>query len=445
MTSNSTTITSLTDNLAKEFIVDDQEEEESKEEHSAVPESLAEPFGGIAHDFREDTVFVLDIEADKNQPGTLRGERCPLIDITNNSYDYLYSQYPHWRRLLSDDYMRNTKLEPDNDDETITTHDTTSPSSTTITSLVLLHLDDHAWASIVHYLAASKLVQQKPEIYVQLCLDSADPLSQQSTATIKSLSQTIELSEEARKDWVENRKVAAWRRALLAKFAQNEDLQRALILTGWAKLVDKRGLPQYLLMWVRTVLRGEYQQQIQQQQQTMIKDMAVKIKEDKSAEDILKVFEGLFSKDKQQLLSTILSALSNNHGGGERKSQSTTTNKQQQTIQAKAVEMKDAVGYLEQIKNEESPQTYNKFLEIMTDFKSEKINTPQVLERVALLFKGKPWLISKFLMFLPPGHLLDLSPENKPNLIYITSPTGNKIIVDTDQGLVNFKKAEKEQ
>jgi histone deacetylase complex regulatory component SIN3 len=34
--------------------------------------------------------------------------------------------------------------------------------------------------------------------------------------------------------------------------------------------------------------------------------------------------------------------------------------------------MKDAVGYLEQIKTDEPPQTYSKFLEIMTEFRSEK-------------------------------------------------------------------------
>lgn len=41
-------------------------------------------------------------------------------------------------------------------------------------------------------------------------------------------------------------------------------------------------------------------------------------------------------------------------------------------VEAKPVEMKDAVGYLEQIKTDEPSQTYNKFLEIMTDFRSEK-------------------------------------------------------------------------
>lgn len=68
-----------------------------------------------------------------------------------------------------------------------------------------------------------------------------------------------------------------------------------------------------------------------------------------------------------------------------------------------------------------------------------RINTPQVLERVTLLFKGKPWLIRNFLMFLPPGHILDLSPENKLNSIYITSPTGKKIIINTDEGKVLFE------
>lgn len=68
-----------------------------------------------------------------------------------------------------------------------------------------------------------------------------------------------------------------------------------------------------------------------------------------------------------------------------------------------------------------------------------RINTPQVLERVTLLFKGKPWLIRNFLMFLPPGHILDLSPENKSDSIYITSPNGSKIIINTVEGAVTFE------
>lgn len=71
------------------------------------------------------------------------------------------------------------------------------------------------------------------------------------------------------------------------------------------------------------------------------------------------MIEGLFGKDKQHLLSSILV-------GSENK----TLDKK--IIEAKPVEMKDAVSYLEQIKKDEPPQTYNKFLEIMTDFRSEK-------------------------------------------------------------------------
>ncbi|KAI8389336.1 hypothetical protein BD560DRAFT_76804 [Blakeslea trispora] len=300
--------------------------------------------------------------------------------------------------MLADDYMRNTKLDKD------------TPKTTA--QLVLLHIDDHAWASVIHYLTGTKFLHQ-PDTYTKFCLDSGDPISQWTAVQVRLLSQKLPITKEHERDWYDQRKVDAWRRALLAKFAQNEDLQRALILTGWAKLVDKNGMPQHLLMWVRTVLRGDHQHQEEQEgkreeegvteeskQIGEIMSSIAKSKDDKNIEEVLRVIEGLF---------------------------------------AKPVEMKDAVGYLEQIKNDEPPQTYHQFLEIMTDFRSEKINTPQVLERVTALFKGKPWLIRNFLMFLPPGHVLNLSPENKSNSIYITSPTGSKIIIHADEGLITFE------
>lgn len=268
MTNNSSAISSTISQFTSEFIVDDQEEEVS----SPVPQSIAEPYGGIPQDYREDTVFVLDIEADAKQPGTLTGEQCPISDIMNNSYDYLSSQYPYWRRILSDDYMRNTAL----DNTTIATPPAKS------TQLVLLHIDDHAWASVVHYLTASKFLQS-PQIYTKLCLDSCDATSQLPASQIRILRQKLPITEEARKDWHDNRKIDAWRRALLAKFAQNDDLQRALILTGWAKLVDKNGQPQHLLMWVRAVLRGE-QQTVKDQAITT--PTALKVKDDKHLEEV---------------------------------------------------------------------------------------------------------------------------------------------------------------
>lgn len=258
MTNNSSPKPLTITELASELLVDDQDDL-----NSPVPESVSEPYGGITQDFRQDTVFVLDTEAESKQPGTLTGEKCPMSDITQNSYEYLYSQYPYWRRLLSDEYMRNTKL----DDQQA------SPKSTA--QMVLLHIDDHAWASIVHYLTATKFIHT-PDIYTKLCLDSGNPFSQLPASHIKLLSQKLPISKEEEQEWREKRKVDAWRRALLAKFAQNEDLQRALILTGWAKLVNKHGTPQHLLMWVRTVLRGDQQQ----------KSTADTKKEDKSLQEV---------------------------------------------------------------------------------------------------------------------------------------------------------------
>lgn len=176
-----------------------------------------------------------------------------VSDIVNNSYDYLSTQYPHWRRILSDEYMRNTKL--DTNVEPLVKKIKGEPK--TSAQLVMLHIDDHPWASIVHYLTACKFSSQ-PEVYNSFALDSAHQASQWTAAQIKHhATMKLHLTKEAEKDWYENRKVETWRRALLAKFAQNEDLKRALILTGWAKLVDKHARVQHLLMWVRTVLRGD--------------------------------------------------------------------------------------------------------------------------------------------------------------------------------------------
>jgi predicted NAD-dependent protein-ADP-ribosyltransferase YbiA (DUF1768 family) len=244
MTSKTDSTSSSTNQFTNDFIVDD-------EVYSPEPVYTGEGFGGIEPDFRQDTIFVLDIEAETKQPGTLTGEQCPVSDIVNNSYDYLSTQYPHWRRLLSDEYMRNTKL---ND---VPLNKKLKGEPKTSAQLVLLHIDDHAWASIVHYLTACKFSTQ-PDIYNSFCLDSGNPTSQWTAAQIKHhATMKLHLSKEAEKDWYDNKKIETWRRALLAKFAQNEDLKRALILTGWAKLVDKHGRVQHLLMWVRTVLRGD--------------------------------------------------------------------------------------------------------------------------------------------------------------------------------------------
>ncbi|OAD69347.1 hypothetical protein PHYBLDRAFT_93875, partial [Phycomyces blakesleeanus NRRL 1555(-)] len=75
--------------------------------------------------------------------------------------------------------------------------------------------------------------------------------------------------------------------------------------------------------------------------------------------------------------------------------------------------VKDALTYLDQVKIKfsDQPEVYNKFLDIMKDFKSQAIDTPGVIERVSGLFKGHPSLISGFNTFLPPGYRIECSTD----------------------------------
>ncbi|KAI8885789.1 hypothetical protein K501DRAFT_179122 [Backusella circina FSU 941] len=89
--------------------------------------------------------------------------------------------------------------------------------------------------------------------------------------------------------------------------------------------------------------------------------------------------------------------------------------------------VRDALTYLDQVKVRfsDQPDVYNRFLDIMKDFKSQAIDTPGVIERVSGLFKGHPNLISGFNTFLPPGYRIECSTDpREPDLIRVTTPTG---------------------
>ncbi|KAJ6172478.1 hypothetical protein N7470_001545, partial [Penicillium chermesinum] len=68
--------------------------------------------------------------------------------------------------------------------------------------------------------------------------------------------------------------------------------------------------------------------------------------------------------------------------------------------------VQDALSYLDQVKVRfvDQPDVYNRFLDIMKDFKSQAIDTPGVIQRVSTLFNGHPALIQGFNTFLPPRH-----------------------------------------
>ncbi|KAJ8489435.1 hypothetical protein ONZ45_g13590 [Pleurotus djamor] len=71
----------------------------------------------------------------------------------------------------------------------------------------------------------------------------------------------------------------------------------------------------------------------------------------------------------------------------------------------------DALSYLDDVKVQftDKPNVYNKFLDIMKEFKGQMIDTPGVIRRVTHLFDGHPTLIQGFNTFLPTGYRIECS------------------------------------
>ena len=92
--------------------------------------------------------------------------------------------------------------------------------------------------------------------------------------------------------------------------------------------------------------------------------------------------------------------------------------------------LNDALSYLDQVKVQfvEHPDVYNRFLDIMKDFKSGAIDTPGVIDRVSSLFAGNPDLIQGFNTFLPPGYRIECGTGDDPNAIRVTTPMGNTVL-----------------
>ena len=74
------------------------------------------------------------------------------------------------------------------------------------------------------------------------------------------------------------------------------------------------------------------------------------------------------------------------------------------------LKVEDALGYLDQVKIifAHKAKVYNDFLDIMKEFKSQSLDTPGVITRVASLFRGHADLIVGFNAFLPHGYKIDI-------------------------------------
>ncbi|XP_010532951.1 PREDICTED: paired amphipathic helix protein Sin3-like 3 isoform X2 [Tarenaya hassleriana] len=74
----------------------------------------------------------------------------------------------------------------------------------------------------------------------------------------------------------------------------------------------------------------------------------------------------------------------------------------------------DALAYLKNVKDKfhDNREKYDEFLEVMKDFKAQRIDTAGVIARVKELFKGHRELILGFNTFLPKGFEITLLPED---------------------------------
>ncbi|KAK1280748.1 Paired amphipathic helix protein Sin3-like 4 [Acorus gramineus] len=75
----------------------------------------------------------------------------------------------------------------------------------------------------------------------------------------------------------------------------------------------------------------------------------------------------------------------------------------------------DALAYLKAVKDmfQDRKDKYEEFLEVMKDFKAQRIDTTGVIARVKELFKGHRDLILGFNTFLPRGYEITLPPEDE--------------------------------
>ena len=86
----------------------------------------------------------------------------------------------------------------------------------------------------------------------------------------------------------------------------------------------------------------------------------------------------------------------------------------------------DALRYLDVIKvtTADDPRIYNRFLNIMADFKKGEIDTLGVIERVSILFACNTTLVQSFNVFLPPGYRIECKIHGDEEAIRVKIPGG---------------------
>ena len=74
-----------------------------------------------------------------------------------------------------------------------------------------------------------------------------------------------------------------------------------------------------------------------------------------------------------------------------------------------------ALDFMQQVKSEfqDTPWVYNRFVEIMNQFKNHQIDIDRIIDEVKELFLGHNSLLVEFNQFLPPAY--HINPEELPD------------------------------
>ncbi|KAJ7587135.1 paired amphipathic helix [Mycena floridula] len=72
---------------------------------------------------------------------------------------------------------------------------------------------------------------------------------------------------------------------------------------------------------------------------------------------------------------------------------------------SRPVNVADALLFIDLVKAtfEYQPHVYDEFLDAMSEFRDQRIDTAGLIERISFLFKGQPHLVRGFNIFLPLG------------------------------------------
>lgn len=155
-------------------------------------------------------------------PGSGRDEYIDPADW--NKYAVL-STIPNWRRMLSNFYARDGDVP-------------------------LFQLDGLDWKSVEHYYHANKFIDIDDGYYLSFAMDSESPLSRADGAAAKKAGGTRRMTADQAAGW-NARKHDVLAKAREAKFVQNPDLARVLVLTDGATLTHRA--------WSKAPLVVEYQ------------------------------------------------------------------------------------------------------------------------------------------------------------------------------------------